>query len=69
MLNTELFRLHMLQAEEIFKGAQVLSVPELSRRTGIDVRAIRKACEPSVLGVSKTKYAYALTLNKFAKKR
>lgn len=69
MLNTELFRLHMLQAEEIFKGAQVLSVPELSRRSGIDVRRIRSACEPSALGVSKTQYAYALTLNKFAKKR
>ena len=64
MTDTELYRLNMLQAEDIYKGAQALTVPELSRRTGIDVRTIRKNCVVSPVGVSKSAYALMLSTPK-----
>lgn len=61
---TELYRLTMLQAEEIYKGAETLSVPELSHRTGIDVRTLRKYCVVSPDGISKSAYALMLSTPK-----
>lgn len=58
---TELYRLNMLQAEEIYKGSQTLSVPELAHRTGLDVRTLRKYCVVSPVGISKSAYALMLS--------
>ena len=64
MIDTELYRLTMLQAEEIYKGAQSLPVAELSHRTGFDVRTLRKYCLVSPVGISKSAYAQMLCTKK-----
>ena len=61
---TELYRLTMLQAEEIYKDAETLTVAELARRTGIDPRTIRRYCVVSSVGVSKSAYALMLSTPK-----
>ena len=61
---TELYRLTMLQAEEIYKGAETLPVAELAHRTGLDVRTLRKYCVVSPVGISKSAYALMLSTPK-----
>ena len=65
---TELYRLTMLQAEEIYKGAETLTVAELAHRTGLDPRTIRRNFVVSSVGVSKSAYALALSTPKEKKK-
>ena len=61
---TELYRLTMLQAEEIYKGKETLTVAELAHRTGLDPRTIRRYCVVSPVGVSKSAYALMLSTPK-----
>ena len=61
---TELYRLELEMANEIFGDDKFLSINELAKRTGRKWETVRKLFAgeeiPSV-GVSKARYAYALS--------